>query len=166
MMWANDCFDRIETTGGDNPGQPICTTNSLALLPKNQPYRMASNNYYLAHARLLTMMSLVLDPSDDPPLNAAIPAGALGNSLRSFIADATGAWLYQIYAMMGDPAAVAAAYQVPNNSAGVGFGLSSGGLPPEGMLYGNSFGYRAGPVARSRRLPASTTRPTPARRSP
>ena len=45
--------------------------NSLALLPNNQPYRMASNNYYLAHARLLTMMSLALDPADDPPVNPA-----------------------------------------------------------------------------------------------
>ncbi len=49
--------------------------------------------------------------------------------------------------MMGDPATVASTYGVPNNPAGAGFGLSSGGLPPEGFLYGESFGYVAGPVA-------------------
>jgi hypothetical protein len=142
MMWANDCL-AAETTGGDNPGLPGLE-NSLALLPNNLPYRFASNNYFLAHARLLTMMSLVLDPADDAPINPALPAGALGNTLRSYIADATGAWLYEEFAMMGDAATVAQAYNVPNNPTGAGFGLASGGLPPEGMLYGESFGYILG----------------------
>lgn len=142
MLWASECLT-AETTGGDNPGQPGLE-NSLALLPNNLPYRMASNNYYLAHARLLTMMSLALDPVDDPPVNAATPASALGNTLRSYINDATGAWLYEEFAMMGDPETVAQAYNVPNNPAGAGFGLASGGLPPEGMLYGESFGYLLG----------------------
>jgi hypothetical protein len=105
---------------------------------------MASNNYYLAHARLLTMMSLALDPSDDPPVNAAQPSSQLGNSLRSYIQDGTGAWLYEEFAMMGDPQVVAQAYNVPNNPTGKGFGLASGGLPPEGMLYGESFAYILG----------------------
>ncbi|MGA2118554.1 MAG: hypothetical protein ABSH56_27835, partial [Bryobacteraceae bacterium] len=142
LSWAGDCLT-AETTGGDNPGTPGLV-NSLALLPNNLPYRMASNNYYLAHARLLTMMSLVLDPADDPPLSAAVAPGALGNTLRSYIADATGAWLYEEFAMMGDPEVVAQAYGVPNNPTGAGFGLASGGLPPEGMLYGESFAYILG----------------------
>ena len=142
MTWANDCLS-ASTTGGDNPGQPGLI-NSLALLPGNLPYRMASNNYFLAHARNLTMMSLALDPSDDPPVNAAASASVLGNSLRSYIADATGAWLYEEFAMMGDPALVAKDYNVPNNSTGAGFGLASGGLPPEGTLYGESFAYVLG----------------------
>lgn len=142
MMWAQDCLT-AETTGGDNPGQPGLV-NSLALLPNNQPYRMASNNYYLAHARLLTMMALVLDPADDPPLNPNAPSAELGNTMRSYINDATGAWLYQEFAMMGDPATVAQAYNVPDNPSGAGFGLASGGLPPEGMLYGESFSYILG----------------------
>jgi len=142
MMWANDCLT-ASTTGGDNPGTPGLI-NSLALLPNNQPYRMASNNYYLAHARLLTMMSLALDPGDDPPLNPTAPAAELGNTLRSYIDDANGAWLYEEFAMMGDPAAVAQAYGVPENPIGAGFGLASGGLPPEGMLYGESFAYVLG----------------------
>lgn len=142
MTWAQDCLT-ASTTGGDNPG-PVGLINSLALLPNDKPYRMASNNYYLAHARLLTMISLVLDPADDPPLNAAAPAAELGNTLRSYFNDASGAWLYQEFAMMGDPATVAQAYDVPGNPTGAGFGLASGGLPPEGMLYGESFGYVLG----------------------
>jgi len=140
MMWANACLN-ASTTGGDHPS-PIGVMNSLQLLPNNQPYRMASNNYYLGHARLLTMMALAIDPGDDPPVNPAAPASQVGNTLRSYILDATGAWLYQTYAMMGEPAAVAAGYGIPGN--GAGFGLASGGLPPEGMLYGHSFGFVLG----------------------
>jgi Divergent InlB B-repeat domain len=142
LLWANDCVN-ASTTGGDNPGLPGLE-NSLALLPNNKAYRMASNNYYLAHARTLTMMGLVLDPADDPPVNTGTPAAVFGNSLRSYINDGTGAWLYEIYAMMGDPQTVAQAYNVPNNPTGAGLGLASGGLPPEGMLYGESFAYVLG----------------------
>ncbi len=76
LMWANDCIN-ANTTGGDHPS-PIGVTNSPQLLPHNQPYRMASNNYYLGHARLLTMMALSIDPSDDPPLNPNIAASSNG----------------------------------------------------------------------------------------
>ena len=102
---------------------------------------MASNNYYLGHARLLTMMALSIDPADDPPVNSGAPTSQLGNTLRSYIPDATGAWLYQEFAMMGDPSTVANAYGLGN---GAGFGLASGGLPPEGMLYGHSFAFVLG----------------------
>jgi len=137
LMWANQCLN-ASTTGGDHPS-PIGAMNSLQLLPNNQPYRMASNNYYLGHARLLTMMALSIDPGDDPPVNANAPASQVGNTLRSYILDANGAWLYQMFAMMGDPSVVASAYGIAGN--GAGFGLASGGLPPEGMLYGHSFAY-------------------------
>jgi uncharacterized repeat protein (TIGR02543 family) len=140
MMWANDCLN-ASTTGGDHPS-PIGTMNSVSLLPNNQPYRMASNNYYLGHARILTMMSLVLDPADDPPVDPTQSSAVLGNSMRSYIQNATGAWLYQEFAMMGDPSVVPAAYGLPANSSG--FGLASGGMPPEGMLYGHSFGFVLG----------------------
>jgi hypothetical protein len=139
MQWADDCLNAY-TTGGDHPS-PIGVTNSTQLLPGNQPYRMAANNYYIGHARLLTMMSLSIDPSDDPPIQG-IGANQIGSSLRSYITDATGAWLYQQFAMFGDPATVANAYGIPGN--GAGFGLASGGLPPEGMLYGESFGFMLG----------------------
>lgn len=140
LLWASECLT-ASTTGGDHP-TPVGVTNSLQLLPNNLPYRMASNNYYIAHARQIAMMALSIDPSDDPALNASLPPAQLGNTLRSYILDATGAWLYQQYAMMGDPATVANAYGIGGN--GAGFGLASGGLPPEGMLYGESFGYALG----------------------
>jgi hypothetical protein len=141
MMWANACLS-ASTTGGDHP-TPIGVINDpTQLLLNNQPYRMASNNYYLGHARLLTMMALSIDPGDDPRVNSSAPASQLGNTLRSYIADATGAWLYQEFAMMGDPATVASSYGLSGN--GAGFGLASGGLPPEGMLYGHSFSFVLG----------------------
>ena len=88
------------------------------------------------------MMALSLDPTDDPPADPTQPVSALGNSVRSYIQDATGAWLYQEFAMMGDPSVVPAAYGLPANTPG--FGLASGGMPPEGMLYGHSFGFVLG----------------------
>ncbi len=140
MLWANDCLNAA-TTGGDHPS-PGGVVNSTQLLPNNKPYRMAANNYYLGHARLLTMMALSFDPNDDPPVNGALPGSLLGNSLRSYLLDANGAWLYQEFAMFGDPAASANAYGIAGN--GAGFGLASGGLPAEGMLYGHSIGFIAG----------------------
>jgi hypothetical protein len=140
MMWANDCLN-ASTTGGDHPS-PIGTANSAQLLPGNQAYRMAANNYYIGHARLLTMMALSIDPSDDPPVAPGVSSAQLGNSLRSYIPNATGAWLYQQFAMFADPAAVVNAYGLSSN--GTGLGMASGGLPPEGMLYGESFGFMLG----------------------
>jgi hypothetical protein len=139
-MWANDCLN-ASTTGGDHPS-PVGVINDPQLLPNNLPYRMAANNYYLGHARLLTMMGLCIDPEDDSPVNGNAPASQLGNTLRSYILDANGAWLYQEFAMFGDPSVVAEAYGF--GGSGAGFGLASGGLPPEGMLYGHSFAFILG----------------------
>ena len=133
MIWANECLT-ASTTGGDSP-QVVGAMNSPVLLPGGNAYRMAANNYYQAHARLMTLMSLALDPADDPPIDTNSPPALLGNSLRSYILDATGAWLYQQFAMFGDPDAVRAAYGLPVSAS---VGLASGGLPPEGMLYGDS----------------------------
>jgi hypothetical protein len=74
-------------------------------------------------------------------VNNSLPGATLGNSLRSYIPNATGAWLYQEFAMMGDPSTVASSYGI-NGTAGLG--MASGGLPPEGMLYGHSFGFILG----------------------
>ena len=138
LQWANACINAY-TTGGDHPA-PIGITNSTALLGggTGNAYRMASNNYYLGHARLLTMMSLALDPADDPAITPGTPDAILGNTLRSYIANATGAWLYQEFAMLGDAPTVRAAYNLPANAS---VGLASGGLPPEGMLYGHSYSF-------------------------
>jgi uncharacterized repeat protein (TIGR02543 family) len=135
MMWASKC-ETASTTGGDSPNPPG-VMNSFQLLPNNLPYRMAANNYYTGHARLMAMMALAIDPADDPPVAASAPVSQLGNSLRSYLSDALGAWQYQQYAMYGDGPAVASSYGIPGG--GAGFGLASGGLPPEGMLYGVSY---------------------------
>jgi hypothetical protein len=140
LQWAADCL-HASTTGGDHP-EPVGVTNNHQLLPNDRPYRMAANNYFLGHARLLTMMALSIDPVDDPPVNDSVAASQLGNTLRSYIPNATGAWLYQEFAMFGEPSAIAAAYRLPGGDAG--FGLASGGLPPEGMLYGHSFAFVLG----------------------
>ncbi len=136
MMWEAAC-ETASTTGGDSAQLPG-VVNSLQLLPNNQPYRFAANNYYTAHARLMIMLALAIDPSDDSAVNPSQPKSLLGNSLRSYLSDGLGAWLYQQYAMYGDASAVSEAYGIPGG--GTGLGLASGGLPPEGMLYGVSYG--------------------------
>lgn len=141
LIWAGECLT-AETTGGDSP-YPVGAMNNFSLLNNGTgAYRMASNNYYLAHMRLITMMGLCFDPADDPVVDVTKAPAALGNTIRSYILDGIGSWLYQVYAMMGDPQTVAADYGLAGN--GKGFGLASGGLPPEGMLYGESFGYALG----------------------
>ena len=72
MMWANDCLN-ANTTGGDHPS-PSAWSTACSSCRGDQPYRMASNNYYLGHARLLTMMALSIDPGDDPPVNGSAAA--------------------------------------------------------------------------------------------
>lgn len=139
LQWAGACLN-ASTTGGDHPS-PVGVANSNLLLPGGNAYRMASNNYYLGHARLVTLMSLAIDPADDPAVDPTIAPSILGNSLRSYITNATGAWLYQEYAMLGDPNTVRAAYGLGANAS---VGLASGGLPPEGMLYGHSYSYILG----------------------
>lgn len=139
LIWANDCLNAY-VCGGDHPA-PIGVTNSPTLLPGNNAYRVAANNYYAGHARLVTLMSLCIDPADDPAVNPSAPLGVLGNSLRSYIPNATGAWLYQQFAMFGDPATVKSALGLPANAIA---GLASGGLSPEGGLYGHSYSYILG----------------------
>ncbi len=133
LIWAGQCLT-ASTTGGDSP-PAVGVMNNPVLLPGGNAYRMAANNYYQAHARLMTLMSLAIDPADDPSLDTNSPPALLGNSLRSYILDATGAWLYQQFAMFGDPDVVENAYGLPPTAS---VGLASGGLPPEGMLYGDS----------------------------
>ncbi|QYM78147.1 putative Ig domain-containing protein [Horticoccus luteus] len=139
LLWADDCLNAY-TTGGDHPA-PIGVTNNVALLPGGNAMRIAANNYYLNHARLITMMPLALDAADDPAVDSAVPASVRGNTLRSYLLNATGAWLYQQFAMFGDPADVRAAYQLP---ASASVGLASGGTAVEGGLYGHSIGYIQG----------------------
>lgn len=85
--------------------------------------RGAANNYYLAHLRNLTLMSLALDPADDPPVDPAKPRSAIGNSLESYFNEVTDNWL------------------PPMNELWKDGGDVSGGLPAEGFLYGTALGH-------------------------
>ena len=140
LAWAYQCRT-AETAYGDSP-VPDAYNDPAILCPNHAAYRMADNNYYIGHARMLTLMSLAIDPDDDPPLNPALTAATPTNSLRSYIGIANGAWLFQEYAMYGEGDQVAADYGLPGY--GANFGLTSGGLPPEGSLYGHSVGFLLG----------------------
>ena len=73
MTWCEECR-QAETAGGDSPPPDVVNDPSV-LCPNNAAYRMAANNYYIGHARMMTLMSLAIDPADDPPLNSSLPAG-------------------------------------------------------------------------------------------
>jgi hypothetical protein len=135
LMWSAQCLDAA-TAGNEHP-QPEGVLNDPQLLADKKQLRWAMNNYFLGHQRLLTLMALSLDPTDDPPVHPGHPVLELGNTMRSYLADATGAWLYQTYAMFEDRAVVSGALGVPPD----GLGLASGGMPVEGFLYGHSLGY-------------------------
>ncbi len=135
LTWSSQCLT-ASTTGGDSPA-PVGVLNSQQLLPNGAAYRMAANNYYLSHARFMTMMGLAIDPADDPPVNTNLSVSVLGNSMRSYLDDAIGAWMYQEYAMFGDASSVIPEYGLATNA---NVGLASGGMPVEGMLYGESIG--------------------------
>jgi hypothetical protein len=134
LIWSDECV-HASTTSDEHP-QPIGVLNDPSLLADTQQLRWAANNYYTGHMRDLTMMSLALDPADDPPVSASSPVNQLGNSMRSYLADVTGAWLYQQYAVYTDAATASAALGAP----AAGLGVASGGLSVEGFLYGDSLG--------------------------
>lgn len=126
MRWCNE-----QLTGYNHP-TPIGPINDKAITLTN---RFVMNNFFAGHFRNMTLMTLSMDASDDVPLNPTLHYSAIGNSLRSYIYNATGAWLYQLYAQYEIPAIVAADYGVSPN----GLGSGSGGFSPESSLYGLSF---------------------------
>jgi hypothetical protein len=134
LRWSNECLN-ASTTAEEHP-QPVGVINSPALLGNLTQLRWAANNYFTGHMRDLTMMSLALDPADDPPVNPSLPVTQIGNSMQSYLQDVLGAWLYQQYAMYTDAPTAAAALSVP----ATGLGMASGGLSVEGFLYGESLG--------------------------
>ena len=93
--------------------QPIGTAGNSPTLHANPSDRYALNNYYTAHMRNIGLMSMALDAADDP-----------GDSVRGYLANTTGAWLY-----LHDKELTK---------------WCKGGLAPEGFLYGPS---NAGRVA-------------------
>lgn len=134
MRWADECI-HASTAGNEHP-EPIGAVNDRRLVADTKRLRWSADNYFTAHMRQLTLYGLSFDAADDPPIDPAAPVTKLGNSLRSYLDNAVGAWLYQAYAIYEDPSVVAPAYGVP--PAGIGF--ASGGLSPEGFLYGASIG--------------------------
>ncbi|MGK4005016.1 hypothetical protein WMF31_20485 [Sorangium sp. So ce1036] len=132
LRWADDNL-RASRAGNEHP-HPIGVMNDPALLADALQLRWAANNYYLGHLRQVTMMSLAMDDADDRPVDPSVPPESLGNTLRSYRANATGAWLYQAFAAFERPEIAAKRLGVPAD----GLGAASGGLPVEGLLYGGS----------------------------
>ncbi|MGK3994064.1 hypothetical protein [Sorangium sp. So ce1024] len=130
LRWIDENL-RAATAGNEHP-HPIGVMNDPALLRDRLQLRWAANNFYLGHLRQVTLMSLAMDDADDRPLDPSAPPEALGNTLRSYRANATGAWLYQAFAVFESPDVVAKQLGVPPD----GLGVASGGLPVEGFLYG------------------------------
>jgi len=69
------------------PSVPDRCVNSAQLLPGNQPYWMAANNYYIGHARLLTMMALSIDPASRCAMSASFVRTTRDPTSRT-----TGSW--------------------------------------------------------------------------
>ena len=130
MRWASE--NVVAATSSNEHPEPVGLLDDPRLIADTKRLRWAANNYFTGHMRQLTLLGLSLDAVDDPPLDPAAPPGKLGNTLKSYLDDAIGAWLYQQYAMYEDPAVSSAALGVP----AAGLGAASGGLPPEGFLYG------------------------------
>ncbi len=78
LRWSQEIIER-----GYHHPTPIGLTNDTALLANNEQVRWSGNNYFTAHMRNLGMMAMSIDPADDA-----------GNTLRNYLGNATGAWLY------------------------------------------------------------------------
>lgn len=72
----------------------------LSLHERNITPLIVRADYASAHMRQLAYYALAFDGADDPVVDPALPQAYLGNTLRSYIGDVTGAWLYQKYAIM------------------------------------------------------------------
>jgi hypothetical protein len=72
------------TTNNNHP-EPIGVVNDPILTSNRSLVRWAGNNYYAAHMRNMGMMALAFDAADDPD-----------GTLRAYLENATGAWLYVI----------------------------------------------------------------------
>ncbi|KAG2497055.1 hypothetical protein HYH03_005053 [Edaphochlamys debaryana] len=134
LSWADN------NVNGYMAPRPVGVLNSASLLGSGKGFRNIANNYASAHGRQLAYYALSFDPADDVPSDPWLPESALGNTVRSYVYDVTGAWLYQKYACMETPANVAAKLQVNASTPGLGE-CGHGGLPPEGFLYGTSLAY-------------------------
>ena len=81
LRWINENLNAAITDL--NHPVPIGVLNSPVLVQSRLAVRFAGNNYYTAHMRNIGLMAASFDSADDP-----------GNTLRDFVANAAGAWLY------------------------------------------------------------------------
>jgi hypothetical protein len=103
LRWSDELVHAATTN--DNHPEPIGVVNNPVLLRDPIRVRYAGNNYYNAHMRNLGLMAMALDARDDP-----------SGRLRTYLKDATGAWLYTVDNLLRTDA--------------------RGGLAPEGFEYG------------------------------
>ncbi|MCC6558637.1 MAG: hypothetical protein IT372_37355 [Polyangiaceae bacterium] len=111
LRWAEEQLNS-STTSYDHP-EPIGKLNDPEMLKDPKKRRYAVNNYYTAHMRNLTLLSLAFDAADDPPEpshKGTYP------KLRDYFASVAGAWLYRTDHVLRNDA--------------------RGGSPPEGFQYG------------------------------
>ena len=78
LRWSREIVER-----GYHHPEPQGVVSDPALLANRSQVRWAGNNYFTGHMRNLGLMALSLDAADDS-----------GNQLRSYLGNATGAWLY------------------------------------------------------------------------
>jgi len=81
IRWCDE--NRNAYTTNNNRPEPIGVVNDPQLIQDPLYHRWSNNNYYAAHMRNMGLMSLSLNPEDDP-------TGALATCLD----EAMGAWLY------------------------------------------------------------------------
>ncbi len=83
LRWAEENLN-ADVTSFNHP-EPIGLINDPALISDTLRVRWAANNYYMAHMRQIGLMSLALDPANDP-----------NGELGAYLQNATGAWLYVV----------------------------------------------------------------------
>ena len=101
MRWIGQNLTAT-TSGMDHP-HPVGVTNDPVLFEDKARLRNALNNFGASHMRNITLMSLALDPADEPAPavygadNKLASMGKPGyDTLRDYIKNATGAWLYMV----------------------------------------------------------------------
>jgi hypothetical protein len=103
LRWIGENLNAA-ITGHDHP-VPVGVVNDPVLVADREAVRWSLNNYYASHMRNIGLMSLAFDAADDP-----------GGTLRAYVSNAAGAWLYvQDHALRTE---------------------AQGGLVPEGFEYG------------------------------
>jgi hypothetical protein len=83
LRWSEENLN-ANVTAFNHP-EPIGLVNDPVLVSDTLRLRWAANNYYMAHMRQIGLMSMALDPADDP-----------NGELGAYLENATGAWLYVV----------------------------------------------------------------------